>query len=418
MVRRGTSHRALTAALALGVPLALAGCGGGDQAVGGSGGGGGGGGDGTTLRVLDYYNNEPDKTVFQDVIDACGEAAGVAIEREAVPGNDLISTVLQQSSSRTLPDVLMLDNPDLQEIAASGALAPLSQFGITAEGYADGVVEASTYDGELYGLQPVTNTIALFYNEALLAEAGVEPPTTWEELESAAAALTTGDRYGLAFSAINTYEGTWQFLPFMWSNGGDESDIATPETAEALQLWVDLVSSGSASQSVVNWSQADVNDQFAAGNAAMQINGPWQFPVLDAVDGLDYGVVQIPAPSAGDTVVAPFGGETWTVPQTGDADRQALAAQVVQCINDDDNMVTLATERGTVPTKPALVDAAVEAQPAIEPFAEQLPDLRSRTGELGEEWPTAATAIYTAVQDALVNGTDPAEALAAAQSGS
>ena len=24
-----------------------------------------------------------------------------------------------------------------------------------------------------------------------------------------------------------TYEGTWQFLPFMWSNGGDEKDIAT-----------------------------------------------------------------------------------------------------------------------------------------------------------------------------------------------
>ncbi|WP_299039564.1 extracellular solute-binding protein [uncultured Pseudokineococcus sp.] len=414
MVRRGTSRRTLAAALALGVPLALAGCGG-DEAGGGS---GGDGGAVDSLRVLDYYNNEPDNTFYQDVIDACGEGAGITIERQSVPGGDLISTVLQQSSSRTLPDVLMLDNPDLQQIAESGALAPLGDFGLTADGYADGVVQASSYEGELYGLQPVTNTIALFYNETLLAEAGVAPPTTWDELESAAAALTTGDQYGLAFSAINTYEGTWQFLPFMWSNGGDESDIATPETAEALQLWVDLVQSGSASQSVVNWSQADVNDQFAAGNAAMQVNGHWQFPVLDDTEGLEYGVVQIPAPSAGETVVAPFGGETWTVPQTGDADRQAAAAELVECITSDENMTMLATQRGTVPTKPELVDDVVAETPAIEPFAQQLPDLRSRTGELGAEWPTAATAIYTAVQDALVNGTAPAEALAAAQSGS
>ena len=50
----------------------------------------------------------------------------------------------------------------------------------------------------------------------------------------------------------------------MWSNGGDEKDIATPETAGALQLLVDLVRDGSASKSVVNWAQADVNDQYKA----------------------------------------------------------------------------------------------------------------------------------------------------------
>ena len=76
----------------------------------------------------------------------------------------------------------MLDNPDLQQIAASGALAPLDEFGLSADGYAKGVVDASTYKGKLYGLQPITNTIALFYNKDILAKAGVEPPKTWDEL--------------------------------------------------------------------------------------------------------------------------------------------------------------------------------------------------------------------------------------------
>ncbi|WP_432483291.1 sugar ABC transporter substrate-binding protein [Kineococcus esterisolvens] len=408
MARRGTV-RAGVAALAL-LPLALGACGGGS-------GGGTTSGDPNTLRVLDYHNDDPNKTVWQGLLEDCGTEVGVTVERESVPGETLISKVLQQSSSRTLPDVLMLDNPDLQQIAATGALAPLGDYGVTTEGYAEGVVDASTYEGELYGLQPVTNTIALFYNEAIFEEAGLQPPTTWDELRTTAQALTQGDQYGVAFSAMNSFEGTWQFLPFMWSNGGDERDIATSETEEALQLWVDLVSSGAASKSVVTWGQADVADQFKAGNAAMMVNGPWNFGSLAENPDLEYGIVPIPAPTAGTPVVSPFGGETWTVPRTGDEEKQAKAAEFVQCLNSDENMVAAAVGTNTVPTKPELTDEAVAQVPALASFAEQVPDLRSRTGQLGEEWPDAATKIYTAVQNALVGGMTPADALRQAQDG-
>jgi len=125
--------------------------------------------------VLDYYNNDPGKTVWQKALDACGQQVGAKISRESVPGATLIQKVLQQASSRTLPDVLMLDNPDLQQIAQTGALVPLDTFGLNANGYAKGVVDASTYQGKLYGLQPVTNTIGLFYNKDMLAKAGGDP---------------------------------------------------------------------------------------------------------------------------------------------------------------------------------------------------------------------------------------------------
>src|SRR5687768_2888761 len=173
MARRGASLRTALPALAAAAALGLTACGGGGS-------GGGGGGDVTSLRVLDYYNNEPDKTVYAQALDACGQQNGVTIEREAVPGSSLIAKVLQQASSKTLPDVLMLDNPDLQQIAATGALNPVSDFGLNADGYAPGVVAASTHDGKVYGLQPITNTIGLFYNKDILAQAGVQPPKTWD----------------------------------------------------------------------------------------------------------------------------------------------------------------------------------------------------------------------------------------------
>ncbi|OZM76987.1 sugar ABC transporter substrate-binding protein [Pseudonocardia sp. MH-G8] len=407
MARRGavTGTVALVAAAALG----LTACGGG--------GGDGGGGDVTSIRVLDYYNNEPDRTVYAQTLDACGQQAGVTIEREVVPGDSLVAKVLQQASSRTLPDVLMLDNPDLQQIAQTGALAPISDFGLSADGFQEGVRDASTFEGDVYGLQPVANSLGLFYNVDMLAEAGIAPPTTWDELKAAAAALTQGERYGVAFSAVADYEGAWQFLPFMWTNGGDEANIASPETAEALQLWVDLVNSGSASRSVLNWKQADVKDQFAAGNAAMMVNGPWQFPALDEVEGLNYEVVPIPVPQAGDTVVAPLGGETWTIPQTGDPDRQAKAAEIVACLNTDENQIALATQRTTVPTKTALRDQFVAQVPRMTAFTDVVQSARARTGKLGPEWPAAATRIYTGVQTAITGGAAPLPALQQAQDG-
>ncbi|MFC4944496.1 sugar ABC transporter substrate-binding protein [Pseudonocardia sp. GCM10023141] len=398
----------LATVLATVAAIGLSACGGGGAAASGP---------VTSLRVLDYYNNEPDKTVYAQTLDACGKENGVTIEREAVPGATLIAKVLQQASSKTLPDVLMLDNPDLQQIAATGALAPVSDFGLSAAGYAEGIVNASSYKGAVYGLQPVTNTIGLFYNKDILDKAGVKPPTTWDELKAAAKALTSGPRYGIAFSAAATYEGTWQFLPFMWTGGGDERDIASPQVAQALQLWVDLVSSGSASKSVVTWGQADVNEQFMAGNAAMMINGPWQFPVLKKDPNLHYAVVPIPGPQAGTTPVAPLGGETWTIPRTGNPARQAVAAKIVACLNSDANQMALAQQRTTVPTKTALDAPFVAQVPEMAAFTTAVQTARARTGELGPDWPKAATKIYTAIQTALTGGATPAAALRQAQGG-
>ncbi len=139
--------RTLTTLLAIAAitPLALTACaGGGSQAKG----------DPDTLTILDYYNNEPDKTLIQAALDACATELDVTIKRETVPGKDLIQKVLQRSSSKTLPDVLMLDNPDVQEIAATGGLAPLSDYDVDTSGFAEGMLEAATFEDEVYGLAP------------------------------------------------------------------------------------------------------------------------------------------------------------------------------------------------------------------------------------------------------------------------
>ena len=398
-----------TAALAVLVPLALAACSGSDED---------GGGDASatvdSLTVLDYYNDEPNKTEIGAMLTACGTSIGVAkVDHQSVPGPTLIQKVLQQASSKTMPDVLMLDNPDIQQIAATGALAPLSDFGLNADGFAKGPVAAATYQDKLYALQPGANTIAIFYNKDILTAAGVQPPTTWDELKAAAKKLTKGPQYGFAFNATADYEGAWQFLPPMWTNGGDETALKTPEVAGALQLWKDLIDDGSASKSVINWSQGDVNDQFIAKKAAMMLNGPWQIPALVKAK-VNYGVVPFPVNQAGQTSTAPLGGEAWTVPLTSSEAKMKKAAELVACMNTDENQLKRAKEGGIVPTKLALADKYKAENPTMVGFVEPVANARSRTGKLGDKWPDQAKIIYTGMQQVLTGQAAPADAMAKA----
>ncbi|MFG1908847.1 extracellular solute-binding protein [Kribbella sp. NPDC048928] len=370
-----------------------------------------------SLTILDYYNNDPDKSLVQKGLDTCASQLGITIQRETVPGDTLIQKVLQQASSKTLPDVLMLDNPDVQQIAATGALAPLNDMGLNADGVIKGMVDATSYQGKLYGLAPVTNTIALFYNKDMLAEAGVQPPKTWDELKAAAKKLTKPGRYGMAFNANATYEGSWQFLPAMWTNGGDETDLTSPQVAEALQLWTDLVKSGSASKSVINWTQGDVNDQFIAGKTAMMVNGPWQIPALNKNPKIKWDVVQFPVNKVGQTPVAPLGGEAWTVPLNKDQAKQQKAADYVKCLNSDENELAWAKARFTIPTKTALLDSYVKDVPSMKAFSEQVVNARARTGKLGDKWPDAAKVIYQAIQLALTGKASPQDAFKQASGG-
>ncbi|MFD7997960.1 sugar ABC transporter substrate-binding protein [Streptomyces mirabilis] len=369
----------------------------------------------TSITALDYYTDESEHTQWGELLTACGKTAGVTVEHTSVPGASLIPKVLQQASSRTLPDLLMLDNPDMQQIAQSGTLTPLDQYGIDSSGFAKGILSAGIYKGKVYGLAPDVSTVALFYNKDMLSKAGVAVPGTWDELKVAAAKLTRPGRYGMAVDANATFEGSWQFMPFLWSNGGDEKQLDTPQAAQALQLWVDLVKSGSMSKSVLNWTQADVHDQFIAGRAAMMINGPWRIPALNKDKNLHWGVAPIPVPRTGQTPVTPLGGEVWTVPQSASKARQQKAAQVLACLNDSSNMLALAKQHFTVPSRTAVASQYAEQVPSMAAFVKSVEAARARTSELGVKWPKAATGIYTAIQSALTGEQTPEEALRHAQ---
>jgi len=368
----------------------------------------------TSLTEIDYYNAAPQNTVLPKLLQECGAQAGVTIQRQEVPQGQLMSKLLLQASARSMPDLALVDNPNLQQLAATGALVSLSGAGLSTTGLYPSIVAAGQYQGQTYGIAPGVNGLALYYNTDLFTEAGLTPPKTWDELSAAAKKLTQGSRYGLAFSAAATEEGAWQFEPFLWTGGGDLSKLDSPQAVAALALWQNMVQAGSVSKSVVTWTQSDVNDQFMAGNAAMMVNGPWQLPTLNANKNLHFGIVPIPLPTPSDKPVTPLGGEVWTVAHSDPA-REAKAVTVVKCLLGQDKSAEWSKEVGYVPSDETAAGQLAASDPQMSAFVQEIATAKSRTAELGTNYPKVSQVLAEAIQAALAGTTSPQAALAQAQ---
>jgi multiple sugar transport system substrate-binding protein len=369
-----------------------------------------------TLSEIDYYNSPPDVTALPPILNACARENGAKIERQVVPQADLVPKLLQDVSAHSFPDLALIDNPNVQQFAATGALAPLTG---STKGLFPSIVSAGTYKGKSYGFAPGVNTIALYYNKAMLAAAGLKPPTTWAELKSDASALTHGSVYGYAYSAPNEEEASWSFEPFLWENGGELKKLNSSKAVSALTYYDSLVTDGSVSKSALTWTQADVEEQFAAGDAAMMTNGPWQLPTLatSAVKN-GFGIVPMPVPTAGGHPITPLGGEMWTVGRVGGI-KQKKAEAVVNCLVSKKESVAWSNTDGYLSSNEAGAKKQAAKDPLLKAFESEISTARARTGPpayLGTNYNAVSQALWTAIQSTLDGSKTPSQALGAAQS--
>ena len=363
-----------------------------------------------TLTWWDYYaeDSAPAEAVDELLAEYQDEYPNVTIEREFIAYADLKKSLLQSAGASALPDVAIVNGPDHQQFAELGIAADLTDR-LEAWGeldqYPQGLIDSSTLDGKNYGLPITANCLALFYNKDLLDEAGIEPPTTWKEFSAAAAELTNAEHYGYAFSAINNQQAVFQWLPTLWQAGGDLTDINSPEAIKALEFTADLVADGSVSREALNWDQATVASEFAAGRAAMMLNGPWQIPYLAAqAPDLDYGVALLPA---GADEASVTGGENYLITEGPDAD---AAWNLVKWMQAPERVAQIDTAAGSLPTRTD-VEASSD-DPNLAVFAEQLGVARPRA--YGANYAEIADLVVVALQSVLSGSSSAKDALTTA----
>ena len=368
----------------------------------------------TTVEIVHYFN-------VQGQIDALSqlqkdfEAANpdVKIHFTYVPFGELVSRTLQMAAVHKPPGIAALDNPDVLRVAKAGVLKDISAEVAKLQLWNDmypGPKAAVTDGSKVYGVPIGSNSLALYYNKKLLADGGVSaPPQTWEQLTQTASKTTKSPVYGIAFSAVNTEEATWQWEPFLWSNGGSLTDLTSKNAQVALQLWVDWVKQGYASKDVVNWNQGDVPNQFNSGRAATMVMGPWMLGVVKK-SGIDFGIVTIPVPKEGEKPVVGLGGEVWCVLK-GNPKVEQAALEFIEFTQEPERLRKICDALNYISSIRSVAKQQGEANPELQPFVDQMATARARSQDGGAKYPEISLAARAAIQRALTGQASVEEAL-------
>jgi multiple sugar transport system substrate-binding protein len=360
-----------------------------------------------TLQWWDYYGDlaETDAALNAAIAKYEAEHPNIDIQRTSLGFSDLKPKIIQAAATNTMPDIVIIDNPDHQAMAEQGALADLTEY-IPAwpdkDQYFAGPWSSTVYQGKNYGVPFESNATALYYNQDALTEASISaPPATWDELRAAAQQLTAGDRSGLCFSAKPDEEGTFTFLPFLWQAGGDLPTFGDEASIKALSFWNTLVNEdGSAPKSVLNMGQGDAYNQFIAGKCAMMINGPWQLPNF-ANDNPQFawGVAPWPQDVAASSIL---GGENFAA---GNGENVAAAWEVIRWMATPENVKAPLLSIGLPNRQDTADDPDWTSDPNKKVFVDQVAIARPRA--YGANYPQISEQVSTAFQRVLTGDATP-----------
>ena len=257
-----------------------------------------------TLNVIaaQYGTQTADWWVgFEKDFEAANENIDLVVD--VVSWNDIYTVVNTRISNNDAPDILNIDV--FADYQADGLLLPAKDY-ISEETYAkfyQSFLDQSVVDGTVWAVPDLASARAMYYNVDILAEVGVDVPTTWDELMTVSQAILDyygGEVYPWGVD-MTTDEGQACFAYYIWNNGGDFTDadgnwtLNSPENVEAIEFIVNMVNSGLTNTDPATETRYANQDMFGAGKVAMMI-GPNSIPTYCEAGGytVNYGVASIP----------------------------------------------------------------------------------------------------------------------------
>jgi ABC-type glycerol-3-phosphate transport system substrate-binding protein len=256
--------------------------------------------DETGPRTLTFFTTEadpPQLEILGEIIDEYNEMhpdvfIDVVTGTPATRGNR-ITTLLAAGADA---GIFELEAAFTNDWAEAGYLLPLNDI-FENIGGVDEYVPASYFelDGTVYGLPYATSVYGLWYRTDLFEEAGIAPPTNYEEVLAAAQALTNPAEgiYGISIPGA-TNASVNLFSTLLWQNCADyytpqgELIFDDPAALEAVEKWVALTEYAPPGFEAYSWG--DQITAFVTGNAAMSVYAgrlgiriPEQAPHLEGI---------------------------------------------------------------------------------------------------------------------------------------
>lgn len=289
----------------------------------------------------------------------------VTVEVVEAGGSSEQTTNLQNAlaAGNGIPDVISVEYMNIPQLQLPGELYDLSVFGFDEleSTFTASTWGAVTTDDGIWALPQDSGPMAMFYNETVFADAGVEIPTTWDEFVTAGEAIKAAN----PDDCIVADNGNGGFVSSMiWQAGGrpfsvDGETVSIDLQDEGTKKWADswnrIVEGG------LNCDMSEWSDEWFAslsdGTIGTVLSGAWMPGVFEASAPAASGQWRVaPMPTYDGTAAnAENGGTGGAVP--ADAENPALGAAFLRWLMTDAESIELFLGTGGFPSTVAELES-------------------------------------------------------------
>ncbi|MEO1016309.1 MAG: extracellular solute-binding protein, partial [Pseudomonadota bacterium] len=228
----------------------------------------------------------------------------ITIDKQQIAYKDFVNQMTIRFASGRPPEILELGSSSFGEFAAQDWLQPLDDRikGSSIDGNWSSLQSQIVWDGKNQGLLLMGYGFMLFYNEQLLGDSGVKPPTSFEEFTAAVGAITDRDQGIFGLAAVTTEHPTVviDFLRFITWQGQEliangNYNLTDPEVVEAIEVYRHTVGGNAPLGNNSTIARQLFND----GKTGFLIDGPWVWARLaSASEDIRPHLKMMPAPFA------------------------------------------------------------------------------------------------------------------------
>ena len=361
-----------------------------------------GGGDADLLVWTDSLKID----AVKQVAETFGEANGITVKVQAI-SEDLQGSFVTADAAGNGPDVVVGAHDWIGNLVQNGAIDPLNLTPDELSGYSEKAVQATTYDGKLYGVPYGIEALALYRNKDVVPD---EPATMDDAIAAGEAAVKAGKVESALNLPVGELGDAYHMEPILTSFGGYIFSYDDATGYDATDVGIGKDGSIKAAQEISRLAKAKVlrtsisGDNsialFTSGKAAYLVSGPWALADVKKA-GFDYGIQPVPG-FAGQEDAAPFmGAQAFMVAAHG-KNKDIAQEFVNNGVNSEDAMMTLYEGTQLPPAMTAVQDQVDDPDLAVFTDAANVAAPMPAIPAMASVWEPLGKAY-----SAIVSGKDP-----------
>ena len=321
--------------------------------------------------TFSYLWTGPEAQALQKVIASFNDSQN-QIEVKGVSNPDMQKQLASMSSAKGSFDISDGFGNQVGSWASKGVLEPLDQYisddHVDTADFVPAAMDQMKFQNKTYALPIAVHSFGLLYNKKLLADAGVTPPKTMDELASAIKKLTkVGAGGNITQLGLGSPDLPTSITTLGYAFGGDWNDSSTgkptpdkPGNVQALDFYAKNVVQAFGADKVNRFvggfgPHMSAQDPFQTGKVAMEIDGEWRSAsITSTAPTMKWGVTQIPVadPSlAGSTQLT-----TSTLFIPANSQHKAAAAKFLAYMVGKDGMLPFTRALGNLPARTSMLD--------------------------------------------------------------